>query len=245
MKNKIIAIIPARGGSKGVPRKNLRLLCGKPLIYYTIREALKSKHISKTIVSTEDEEVVKTSNEYGAEVIKRPIELAKDETPTIDVIFHVLQVVKAQNFEPKIVVLLQPTSPLRNAQDIDNAIELFLENDCESVVSVCEIEHSPYWSFKIENGYLTPIFGEEYLRKRRQDLPKVYIPNGAIYVSTPEVLCKYRSFYCQKTIPYIMPPERSVDIDNEIDFMLAELLMMNYGLEKYSKLRNKESGQKH
>jgi len=231
MKNKIIAIIPARGGSKRIPRKNIKLLCGKPLIYYTIREALKSKRISKTIVSTENEEVAKTSNEYGAEVIKRPIQLAKDETPTIDVIFHVLQVVKAENFEPGLVVLLQPTSPLRNAQDIDNAIELFLKNDCESVVSVCEAEHSPYWSFEIENRYLKPIFGGKYLNMRRQDLPKVYTPNGAIYVSTPEILRKYKSFYCSKTISYIMPPERSVDIDNEIDFMLAELLMRKYGLE--------------
>jgi len=230
MKTKIIAIIPARGGSKRIPRKNIKLLCGKPLIYYTIREALKSKHISKTIVSTENEEVAKTSNEYSAEVIKRPIELAKDETPTIDVIFHVLRA-QAENFEPGLIVLLQPTSPLRNAQDIDNAIELFLKNDCESVVSVCEVEHSPYWSFEIENRYLKPIFGGKYLNMRRQDLPKVYTPNGAIYVSTPEILRKYKSFYCSKTIPYIMPPERSVDIDNEIDFMLAELLMMKYGLE--------------
>jgi len=231
METKILAIIPARGGSKTIPRKNIKLLNGKPLIYYTIKESIKSKYLGRIIVSTEDKEISEISKKYGAEVIERPEELAKDETPTIDVIFHVLQVIKAENFEPGLVVLLQPTSPLRNAQDIDNAIELFLKNDCESVVSVCEVEHSLYWSFEIENRYLKPIFGGKYLNMRRQDLPKVYTPNGAIYVSTPEILRKYKSFYCSKTIPYIMPPERSVDIDNEIDFMLAELLMRKYGLE--------------
>ena len=227
----IVAIIPARGGSKGIPRKNIKQLFGKPLIVWTIEHAKKSRYIGRITVSTEDKEIAEISKKYGAEVIERPEELAKDETPTIDVIFHVLQVVKAENFEPGAVVLLQPTSPLRNAQDIDNAVELFLKNDCESVVSVCEVEHSLYWSFEIENRYLKPIFGGKYLNMRRQDLPKVYTPNGAIYVSTPEILRKYKSFYCSKTIPYIMPPERSVDIDNEIDFMLAELLMRKYGLE--------------
>ena len=227
----IVAIIPARGGSKGIPRKNVKQLFGKPLIVWTIEHAKKSRYIGRITVSTEDKEISEISKKCGAEVIERPEELAKDETPTIDVIFHVLRVIKAENFEPGLVVLLQPTSPLRNAQDIDNAIELFLKNDCESVVSVCEVEHSLYWSFEIENRYLKPIFGGKYLNMRRQDLPKVYTPNGAIYVSTPEILWKYKSFYCSKTIPYIMPPERSVDIDNEIDFMLAELLMRKYGLE--------------
>ena len=226
----IVAIIPARGGSKGIPRKNIKQLFGKPLIVWTIEHAKKSRYIGRITVSTEDKEIAEISKKYGAEVIERPEELAKDETPTIDVIFHVLRV-QAENFEPGAIVLLQPTSPLRNTQDIDNAIELFLKNDCESVVSVCEVEHSLYWGFEIENRCLKPIFGGKYLNMRRQDLSKVYTPNGAIYVSTPEILWKYKSFYCSKTIPYIMPPERSVDIDNEIDFMLAELLMRKYGLE--------------
>ena len=142
MNHEIIAIIPARGGSRGIPRKNIRLLAGKPLIAYSIEAALKSGYI-----------------------------------------------------------------------------------DCESVVSVCEAEHSLYWSFKIEDIYLKPIFNARYLKMRRQELPKVYNPNGAVFVSTPEKLRKHNSFYCPKTIPYIMLPERSVDIDNEIDFILAELLM--------------------
>ena len=224
-KTKCIAIIPARGGSKGIPKKNIKQLSGKALIAYSIEAALKSQYNSKTIVSTEDEEIAEISRRYGAEVIERPNELARDETPTIDVIFQVLEILKMKNYNPDIVVLLQPTSPLRSAGDIDNAINLFLDSGCESVVSVCEVEHPPHWSFRIEEGYLKSLFDKRYLRMRRQDLEKAYIPNGAIYVSTPQTLYKYKSFYCNHIIPYIMPFERSVDIDNEIDFMLAELLM--------------------
>jgi len=227
---KIIAIIPARGGSKGIPRKNIKLLNDKPLIAYSIEAALKSRRVNRVIVSTEDREIAEISKRYGAEVIDRPKELARDDSPTIDAILHALGLLEKSEYIPDVVVLLQPTSPLRNAEDIDNAIELFLSNDCESVVSVCEIERSPYWSFKIENGYLKPIFGGNYVKMRRQDLPKAYMPNGAIYIATPETLRKYKSFYCPKTVPYIMPLERSVDIDNEIDFMLAALIMKKYKL---------------
>jgi CMP-N-acetylneuraminic acid synthetase len=227
---KCLAIIPARGGSKGLPRKNIKPLLGKPLVAWTIEQAKKSKYIDRIVVSTEDMEIAEIAKEYGAEIIERPEELAKDESPTIDAIFHALEVLKAENYNLDIIILLQPTSPLRKAEDIDNAMELFFNSVCEAVVSVCEVEHSPYWSFKIEDNYLKLFFGDKYWKMRRQDLPKVYVPNGAIYISTPENLRKYKSFYCFKTIPYIMPPERSVDIDKEIDFMLAELLMRKYGI---------------
>jgi len=218
----VVAIIPARGRSSGIPKKNIRLLNGKPLIAYSIEAALKSKYINRVMVSTENEKIAKIAKRYGAEIIKRPEQLAGDETPTTDVIFHVLEIIRG--YCPEVVVVLQPTSPLRTYQDINSAIRLFLEKNCESVVSVCEVEPSPYWSFKIEKGYLKPIF-ESYLRTRRQELPKSYMPNGAIYISRPEILHKYHSFYCNKTIPYVMPPERSVDIDSEIDLKLAELLI--------------------
>jgi CMP-N-acetylneuraminic acid synthetase len=231
MKPKIVAIIPARGGSRGIPSKNIKRLFGEPLIAWTIKQAKKSGYLDEIIVSTEDEEIAEISRKYGAEIIKRPEELAKDESPTIDAVFHVLEILRTENYNSNIVVLLQPTSPLRTAKDIDNAIELFLNSNYESVVSVCEIEHPPYWSFKIKGEYLEPLFGNEYLKMRRQDLHKTYMPNGAIYISTPQILYKYRSFYCEKTIPYIMPAERSIDIDTEIDFMLAELLMRKYGVE--------------
>ncbi len=230
----ILAIIPARGGSKGVPRKNIRLLVGKPLIAYSIEAALKSRYIDRVVVSTEDEEIAETARRWGAEVIRRPKKLARDDTPTIDVIIHVLDYLrKEEKYIPDIVVLLQPTSPLRTREDIDNAIEHFLNNqDCLSLVSVTEFEHPPWWALKIENGYLSPIFNEEYIRMRRQDLPKAYKPNGAIFISTPKVLYEYKTFYTPKTIAYIMPPERSIDIDTEFDFLIAEFLIKKkYGYE--------------
>jgi N-acylneuraminate cytidylyltransferase len=225
---KIVAIIPARGGSKGVSKKNIKHLQGKPLISYSIGHAKKSKYINKVVVSTEDKEIAEISREYGAEIIERPEELAKDESPTINAIFHALEVLKEQNYTPDVVILLQPTSPLCNAEDIDNAAELFLNVDCESVVSVCEVEHPPHWCFEIEEGYLKSLFGDEYLMMRRQDLKGVYMPNGAIYISTPQTLYKCESFFCNHTIPYIMPTRRSIDIDTKIDFMLAELVMGQY-----------------
>ncbi len=222
----ILAIIPARGGSKGLPRKNVRLLRGRPLIYYTIREAKLSKLITRIIVSTEDREIAEISRSYDVEVQLRPPELSRDETPIIDVILYVIDTLgKIEGYKPDIIVLLQPTSPLRRAVDIDNALKIFMNEECDSVVSVYEAPRSLYWSFKIDGKYLKPIFGYEYLAKRRQELPKLYIPNGAIYVSTPEKLRKYRSFYSPKTFPYIMPYERSIDIDSEIDLLLAETIL--------------------
>ena len=226
----VLAIIPARGGSKGVPKKNIRLLAGKPLIAYSIEQAKESKYISRAIVSTENEEIAEIAREWNAEVIKRPKELARDDTPTIDVIIHVLDSLrKEEKYISDIVVLLQPTSPLRTSKDIDNAIELFLNNqNCLSLVSVTEFDHPPFWAMEIEENLLKPIFGEEYFRMRRQELPKAYRPNGAIFISTPRVLYEYKTFYTPKTIAYVMPPERSVDIDTEFDFLLAEFLIRGY-----------------
>lgn len=219
---KIIAIIPARGGSKGIAKKNIKLLAGNPLIAYTIEAGLNSKYIDNIFVTTDDEEIADTSRKYGAELIKRPREIAKDDSPTIDVIFHVLDSLLLDKYDPSIVVLLQPTSPLRDAKDIDDAVELFVNSDCESLVSVCEVNPSPYWIFKIEDQYLRPIFEDKYLFMRRQDLPVTYVPNGALYISTPLELYKYNGFYCEKSIPYIMSVDKSIDIDNEIDLILAE-----------------------
>ena len=229
-KPRTLAIIPARGKSKCLPRKNVKLLAGKPLIVYSIEAAKQSKYIDKVIVSTDDKEIAEIAKTHGIEVIDRPTELARDDSPVIDAVFHALGSLKS-SYIPDVIVLLQPTSPLRNSQDVDNAIELFLKKECESVVGVIE-DISPYWSFKMENSYLKPIFGKKYLKKRRQDLPKLYLPNGAIFISTPSMLKKYRSFYCKKTIPYVMPMERSIDIDTDIDFILAEIM-----IEKTKKLR--------
>lgn len=223
-KSKIIAIIPARGGSKGIPGKNVKALNGKPLINYTIENALKSKYLSMVFVSTDDHLIADISRNCGANIIERPDKLATDDSSTIDTIYHTIDTIKS-DYNSDIVVLLQPTSPLRNVNDINAAIKLFLDMDCDSVISMCKVEHPPYWYFKVDNDNLQPLFGAEGLKMRRQELPDVYRPNGAIYISTIKNLYKNNGFYCDKIVPYIMPPERSVDIDEEIDFMLAELLI--------------------
>jgi CMP-N,N'-diacetyllegionaminic acid synthase len=225
MREKVVSIIPARGGSKGLPRKNVALLNGKPLIAYSIESALKSMLVSRVIVSTEDAEIAETSRRYGSEVMDRPEELAQDSSPTIPVVVHALHRLEEAKYRADVVVLLQPTTPLRTSQDIDAAVELFLETDCQSVVSVCEMEHSPYWSFQTEEGYLKPLLGEKYLKMRRQDLPKVYLPNGALFISRPKTIYELKSFYSSQTVPYLMPPERSIDIDSEIDLCQAEHLL--------------------
>jgi len=222
----ILAIIPARGGSKGLPRKNIRILRGKPLIAYSIEAALKSRYINRILVSTEDGEIAKISRRYGVAVINRPEKLARDNSSVIDTVKHSLESLeKKGNYIPDIVVMLQPTSPLRTTRDIDNAIRLFSKKNCDSVVSVCQLGHSPLWSVVIKSGYLKPFFNWHHLsNKRRQDLPKIYTINGAIYITTIKKLYKYNGFFNNKTIPYVMPPERSVDIDEEVDFKLAQLL---------------------
>jgi CMP-N-acetylneuraminic acid synthetase len=227
MKNdqKILAVIPARGGSKGIKRKNIRELAGKPLLVYSIEAALKSKYIDKVVVSTEDNSIAEIAKRYGADIIKRPLKLALDESPQIETIFHVLETLKPRQFQ--IIILLQPTSPLRTYQDIDNAIENFLGKDCQSLVSVCT-SHKELWSLKIEKGYLKPIFPGNYLKRRRQNLPTIYVPNGAIFISDVENLRKFKGFYSDKTLPFVMPLERSIDIDTEFDFILAETLLKRF-----------------
>lgn len=222
----ILAIIPARGGSKGIPKKNIKLLAGKPLITYSIEAAIKSTHINKVIVSTDDKEIAQISQSHDAEIIIRPKELAKDDSPTIDTIFHALELLK-DSYSPDILVLLQPTSPLRTSKDIDQAIELFIKNKetSNSLVSICVSDPSPFSSFKIENGFLIPNFDKKYLKMRRQELPKLYSPNGSIYISSIKDIKKFQGFYGDKIIPYEMPKERSIDIDTMMDFKLVELML--------------------
>jgi len=234
---KIFAIIPARGGSKGIAGKNIKALNGKPLICHTIKESLKSSYLNEVFVSTDDSLIARTSENCGAKIIDRPTELAEDESSTVDAIYHAIDTIKDVS-DKDIIILLQPTSPLRNATDIDTALDIFMKSDCDSEISMCKVEHSPYWYFKYEGDKFKPLFGNKGLQMRRQELPDVYRPNGAIYITTIENLYKNNGFYCKKIVPYIMPPERSIDIDEEIDFKLAELLIQedttnaNHGLGK-------------
>lgn len=221
MKPKILAIIPARGGSKGVPRKNIRDLAGKPLIAWTIEEAKKSRYIDRLILSSEDDEIIEVAKQYGCEVpFKRPLELAQDDTPGIEPVLHAIEQCPGYDY----VVLLQPTSPLRTAEDIDGCIEKLLNSDADFCVSVTEPEKSPYWMYTLEGERMVPLLPQEELVVRRQDLPKVYALNGAVYVGNIMEIIETKNFLTKSTLGYVMSKENSIDIDTEIDFKLCNLI---------------------
>ncbi|MGI6555687.1 MAG: cytidylyltransferase domain-containing protein [Bacillota bacterium] len=222
----VLAIIPARGGSKGVPLKNIRDVGGKPLIAWTIMEGKKSKYIDRLILSSEDERIINVAKKLGCEVpFTRPSSLAQDETPSIDVIVHAVQTIPEKY---DYIVLLQPTSPLRKVTDIDNCIEQCLQKNAKACVSVTEPEKSPFWMYKInENGYMIPLVNLNKRTTRRQDLPTVYALNGAVYVAQCKWLLEARSFLTSDTIPYFMPRDRSFDIDSEIDLIICDFLLNN------------------
>jgi len=222
----IIAIIPARGGSRGIPRKNLAQLNGRPLIYYTIIEAGKSNYLDRIFVSTDDGEIAAVAREYRAEVIERPVELGRDDTPSFLVYQHVIRYVEEhEGLHPGIIVILQPTSPLRIREDIDGALDQFLESDHDTVVSVCAAEHPPHWMYTLDGDKMKLLIPSGDRVLRRQDAPAVYRVNGAVYVIRRDVIMKEGRILGTDTRAYIMPPERSVDIDNELDLKLAGLLM--------------------
>jgi CMP-N-acetylneuraminic acid synthetase len=225
-----LAVIPARGGSKRLPRKNILDMAGKPLIKWTIDSATKSKYIDKVVVTSDDAGLIRLSENCGAETIKRPDSLATDIAKTIDVVKHVIE---NEYLCYDYVILLQPTSPLRGTEHIDDAIELLLQKDADAVVSVCEMEHSPLWSGTLpESGSMECFIPQEIQNKRSQDLPEYYRLNGAIYVCHTVKLLEENSFFLSSNIySYIMDRKSSVDIDDYVDFKLAELF-----LKKESKL---------
>jgi CMP-N,N'-diacetyllegionaminic acid synthase len=225
---KILAIIPARGGSKGVPRKNIRLLAGKPLIAWTLDEAKKSKYIDRLILSTEDEEIIKVASEYGCEVLKRPVELAQDDTPGIEPVIHAINTLK-EDYD--YVILLQPTSPLRSVNNIDGCIEQCISRGAPACVSVIEVQQSPYWMYHLDDDMKLKSFVQNSEAiNRRQDLPKVYVLNGAVYVAKSVFIMEHKSFLTEETAGYIMSRENSVDIDTELDFAYCEwLINRKYG----------------
>ena len=220
MNKTFLAIIPARGGSKRLPRKNILDLCGKPLISWSIEAALKSKYISKVVVSSDDEEILNISSNFGADIIKRPYELANDTATTFDTVKHTID-----NFENyDYIVLLQPTSPLRNEKHIDEAIELLEEKQADAIVSVCEMDHSPLWSNTLpKDGNMNNFLRDEVLNKRSQDLEKYYRVNGAVYICKTDKLLENKSFFLKDNIfAYIMDRKSSIDIDEEIDFLFVQ-----------------------
>jgi len=227
---KILAVIPARGGSKGVVRKNIRSVCGRPLLSYTIETALAARHLLyRTVVSTDDPEIAAIAREHGADVpFMRPAELAGDKVPTLPVLQHAVSFVEYQD-EIRLdwVLLLQPTTPLRLIEDIEKSVNLALQNNCDSVISVVKVvaEH-PILMKRIEDNRLLPYCIKEEEGTRRQDCqPPAYLRNGAIYLTRRDVLMEKDSIWGEVIRPYVMPPERSVNIDSELDLKLAELIM--------------------
>ena len=210
----------ARGGSKRLPRKNILDLCGKPLISWSIEAALKRKYISKVVVSSDDEEILNISSNFGADIIKRPYELANDTATTFDTVKHTINNLEKYDY----IVLLQPTSPLRNEKHIDEAIELLEEKQADAIVSVCEMDHSPLWSNTLpKDGNMKNFLRDEVLNKRSQDLEKYYRVNGAVYICKTDKLLENKSFFLKDNIfAYIMDRKSSIDIDEEIDFLFAE-----------------------
>lgn len=220
----VLAVIPARGGSKGVPRKNIRQIAGKPLIAWTIEEAKKSSYIDRIILSSDDREIADIGVDWGCEVpFLRPSALAQDETPGIEPIIHILE-----NLQDKYdyIVVLQPTSPLRRVEDIDGCFDHMMKYDAPLCVTVCEVDKSPYWMYEMDGScHLIPVIKDSALMLRRQDMPMIYALNGAIYVGKSSWVQQFRTFITPETIAYVMPKERSLDIDTELDVKICDFLL--------------------
>ncbi len=225
--NKYLPIITARGGSKGLKNKNILDLSGKPLIAYTIESFLKSNIGGDCYVTTDNLDIANISKKYGAKIVDRPDEISQDFSSSAEAVIHLINDLKNKNiFNYTHFILLQPTSPLRTAHDINRAVEMYEKNNSGSVVSMTEPHTHPYKHFILQDDWLVkPLFGDEFLAAPRQILPKILSQNGAIYVVEIETFLKNQLFCQPPVIPYIMPPESSVDIDTEIDLKMAEFIL--------------------
>lgn len=222
------AFVMARGGSVGIPGKNLRPLAGLPLIAHTFRAAQASRGVGRLFLSTDSESIAAVGREYGVEVpFLRPAELARSDSPGFEALLHAVRwVIEHLGYKPDWVLELLPTSPLRTAEDIDRALALMAEKDADSVVSVTESAQHPYWAKAVAaDGRITPFFDTAYACCRRQDLPPAYALHGAIKVARTDVLLERGTWYTDRTYAYVMPPERSVDVDTPWDLRLAEWII--------------------
>jgi CMP-N,N'-diacetyllegionaminic acid synthase len=220
---KILSIIPARGGSKGIHKKNIKLLAGKPLIAWTIETAIQSQSIDTVIVSTDDQEIATVAIKFEAEVpFMRPNALSQDDTPGIAPVLHAIQQLPGFDW----VILLQPTSPLRTVEDIEGIIQLCRNVGAQSAVSITEVNQHPFWMYqKDDKDILKPLPFNQHEIFRRQDLPSFYSLNGALYLANIEWLIDNQSFIGQDTLGYVMPNERSADIDTTLDWAWVEFLI--------------------
>lgn len=226
-KNSILAVIPARGGSKRLPRKNILNLNGKPLLEYSLTAALNCDLITDVVVTSEDMEICNIASNTGAMVIKRPMELAGDTVSNEYVIKHAIDVFSAGNYVPEFVVLLQPTSPLRTARHLQECMQQFLHSGMKSVISVCKVEHHPGKYMRINQNKAEPYTSLEDVEKRTQDLEEVYRQNGAIYALRTADFLNELKFYQSPCFPYVMNTEESIDIDSKMDLQFCEFLLSN------------------
>lgn len=227
-KMSILALIPARGGSKGLPGKNIMEFCGKPMLAWSVEAARGADApISRIVVSSEDDEILKVARRAGAHCpFVRPPELSTDEASGIDPVLHALSwLAEHEDYHPEWLLLLQPTSPLRTSEDIDEAYRLAMESQADSVMGVTEAQSHPMWTKTIDNdGRLHNFIDRDSSPATRQKLPRAYVVNGAIYLIKVSSLLQFHSFSTEETLAYVMPPERSVDIDTSFDFEFGEHL---------------------
>lgn len=224
----ILGLVPARGGSKGIPQKNRVQLAGKPLLAWTLEAARQSGMFERLIVSTDAQEIAALASAYGAEVpFLRPESLARDDTPLIDAVVQALQwLIEQEAYRADYVMVMQPTSPLRTAEDIQAAIALAQQSRADSVVSVCAVEHHPAWMKRLDaEGRLLDYEPDQPFTSRRQDLVPLYTMNGAIYLTRSAVVLAERTCFPADTRAYVMPAERSLDIDSPWSLHLAELVL--------------------
>lgn len=229
---RILGIIPARGGSKGIPKKNIKLLNGKPLLAYTTEIALQSTLLTEVIVSTDNDEIIEIAKTLGVKVpFKRPSELAQDQTPTIDVVLHTLEWYEKQNVNFDAVCLLQVTYPFRTSAFLNAAIRKFISSDCDTLISVQEVpdQYNPHWAFeKNADGYLEIATGEKNIISRRQELPKVYHRDGAIYLTGTKTLTEVKSLFGRKICFIESLAENYINIDTFEDWKKAEYMINSY-----------------
>jgi CMP-N,N'-diacetyllegionaminic acid synthase len=226
----VVAVILARGGSKRLPGKNIRQLAGKPLIAYTIEAAKGAKRVSRTIVSTDAPEIAAVAADYGAEVpFRRPLELAQDDTPSIEALVHAVERVESQGSEIGAVVLLQPTSPMRHSRHIDEAVELYCSTGVDTVTAISPAASHPYWCWRAAGAEITPFFSRAHISMSRHDLPPAFIENGAVYVVRRTLLAA-GSLYGERIAGYVMAGEDAIDIDTFEDFERAESILAKRGV---------------
>lgn len=219
---KTLGLIPARGGSKGIPRKNIKLMAGKPLIAWAIESALRAPSLAAVAVTTDDLEIAEVARQHGAQVpFLRPAELARDDTPGVDPVLHALEQLPQYDS----VLLLQPTSPLRTTADIEACLTLAQITSAPCVVSVSPAQQHPYWMYRIDERQLLQSLFDLPQVTRRQDLPPIYAANGALYFADASWLRRRRTFISPETAAFVMPAASAVDLDTPLDWKLAELLL--------------------